>query len=134
MFSIFWYKSIFFTESNLRVLGEEIRKHKNEYFTLIKSDNLEQADLALLSELEDSIIKLSMDYVKLEDETLPVQDTLKHIKEIKKAIKSIELPMVELPIDVIKDIFEAMVVVDPENYVLVINASGKKIDAEVEQK
>jgi len=118
----------------LNVLGEEVRKHKNEYFTLIKSDHLEQADFALLSELEESIIKLSMDYVKLEDETLPIQDTFNYIKKIKKAIKSIELPMVELPIDTIKDIFDVMVVVDPENYVLVINASGKKLDSEALKK
>ena len=118
----------------LSVLSEKIRKHKNEYFTLIKSDHLEQADFALLSELEETIIKLSMDYVRIEDETLPIQDTLKHIKGIKKAIKSIELPMVELPIDTIKDIFDVMVVVDPENYVLVINVSGKKLDGEALKK
>lgn len=71
-----------------------------------------------------------MDYVRLEDETLPIQDTLKHIKGIKKAIKSIELPMVDLPIDTIKDIFDIVVVADPENYVFVINSSNKDYDKE----
>jgi len=113
----------------LSVLGEEIRKYKNEYFTLIKSDHLEKAELALLSELEESIIKLSMDYVRLEDETLPINNQMNHIKRIKKAIESIELPMTDLPIETIKEIFDVMVVVDPENYVLVINTSGKKLDS-----
>lgn len=94
-------------------LGEEIRRHKNEYFTLIKGDHLDQADNVLLSELEESIFKLSMDYARLGDETLPI---------------------VELPIDTIKEIFDVMAVIDPENYVLVINASGKKVDAETLKK
>jgi len=118
----------------LSVLGEEIRKYKNEYFTLIKSDHLEKAELALLGELEESIIKLSMDYVRLEDETLPINDQMNHVKQIKKAITSIELPMTDLPIDTIKEIFDVMVVVDPENYVLVINLSEKKLDGEVLKK
>ena len=110
----------------LSVMGEEIRKYKNEYFTLIKNDHHEKAELALLGELEESIIKLSMDYVRLEDETLPIKDQMNHIKRIKKAIESIELPMIDLPIATIKEIFDVMVVVDPENYVFVINTSGKK--------
>ena len=114
----------------ISVLGEEIRKHKNEYFTMIKSDHLEKAELALLGELEESIIKLSMEYVRLEDETLPIKDQMNHIKRIKKAIESIKLPMVDLPIDTVKEIFEVMVVVNPENYVLIINSSGKKMDSE----
>jgi hypothetical protein len=112
----------------LSVIGEGIKKYKNEYFTLIKRDHIEKAELALLSELEESIIKLSMDYVRLEDETLPINDQMNHIKRIKKAIESIELPMVDLPIDAIKKIFDVMVVVDPVNYMLVINANGKKMD------
>jgi len=118
----------------LSVLGGEIRKYKNEYFTLIKSDHLEKAELALLGELEESIIKLSMDYVRLEDETLPIKDQMNHIKRIKKAIESIKLPMGDLPIDTVKEIFEVMVVVDSEKYVLVINASGKKMSAEEYKK
>jgi site-specific DNA recombinase len=47
--------------NKLSVLGEEIRKYKNEYFTLIKNDHLEKAELSLLGELEESINKLSMD-------------------------------------------------------------------------
>ena len=42
--------------------------------------------------------------------------------------------MEELPIDTIKDIFAVMVVVDPENYVLVINVNGKKLDVETLKK
>ena len=65
---------------------------------------------------------------------IPFKDKLRWIKDIEKAISSIELPMDELPIDTIKDIFDVMVVVDPENYVLVINTSGKQIDSETLKK
>jgi len=37
-------------------------------------------------------------------------------------------------IDRTKDIFDVMVVVDPEKYVLIINASGKKLDSEALKK
>lgn len=118
----------------LSVVGEEIRNYKNEYFTLIKSDHHEKAELALLGELEESIIKLSMDYVRLEDETLPINDQMNHIKQINNAIQFIELLMTVLPIDTIKEIFDYMVVVNPENYVLAINAGGKKLDIEALKK
>lgn len=65
---------------------------------------------------------------------MPEIDKYKRIREIKKAISSIDLPMDELPLNTIKDIFDVVVVVDPENYVLVINASGKKLDSEAIKK
>jgi hypothetical protein len=52
---------------------------------------------------------------------------MNHIKRIKKAIESIKLPMVDLPIDTIKEIFDVMVVVNAESYIFVINTSGKKM-------
>lgn len=48
----------------------------------------------LLSDRKKTIIKLSMNYINLEGEILPIKDTLNHIKKIKKAIKSIEQPIV----------------------------------------
>jgi len=97
---------------------------------LKQKPELDEAEQSLMFELEETIIKLSIQYIKIEDETIPFKDKLKRINDIKKAISSIELPMREMPIDTIKDIFDVMVVVDPENYVLVVNASGKKLDIE----
>ena len=115
-------------------IAEKIRTYKKEYFMLKQKPELDEAEQSLMFELEELIIKLSIQYIKIEDETIPYRDKLKGIKDIKKAISSIELPMDELPMDTIKDIFDVMVVVDPENYVLVINASGKKLDRETLKK
>jgi hypothetical protein len=117
-------------DKQMAKIAEKIISYKKEYFILKHKPELDEAEQSLMYELEETIIKLSIQYIKIEDETIPFIDKLKRIKDIKKAISSIELPMDELPIDTIKDIFDVMVVVDPENYVLVINASGKRLDSE----
>jgi DNA invertase Pin-like site-specific DNA recombinase len=121
-------------DKQMSKIAEKVRTYKKEYFMLKQKPELDEAEQSLLFELEESIIKLSIQYIKIEDETIPYRDKLKRIKDIKKAISSIELPMDELPMDTIKDIFDVMVVVDPENYVLVINACGKKLESEVLKK
>ena len=121
-------------DKQMSKIAEKIRSYKKEYFMLKQKLELDEAEQSLLFELEESIIKLSIQYIKIEDETIPLKDKLKRIKDIKKAISSIELPMDELPMDTIKEIFDVMVIVDPENYVLVINASGKKLDSEALKK
>ncbi len=118
-------------DKQMAKIAEKIRSYKKEYFLLKKKPELDEAEQSLMFELEESIIKLSIQHIKIEDETIPLKDKLKRIKDIKKAISSIELPMDELPMDTIKDIFDVMVVVDPENYVLVINASDDKDDLKV---
>ena len=111
-------------------IAEKIRSYQKEYLILKQKPELDEAEHSLMYELEETIIKLSIQYIKIEDETIPFIDKLKRIKDIKKAISSIELPMDELPIDTIKDIFDTMVVINPENYMLVINVSGIKLDNE----
>lgn len=65
---------------------------------------------------------------------MPEIDKYKRISEIKKAISSIVLPMNELPLNTTNDISVVAVVVDPENYVIVINASGKNLCSEALKK
>ncbi len=98
---------------------------------LKQKPELDETEQSLMLELEESIIKLSIQYIKIEDETIPFKDKLKRIKDIKKAISSIELPMKELPMDTIKDIFDVMVVADPKSYVLVIKIGDNMLDTEV---
>jgi len=117
-------------DKQMEKIAEKIRSYKKEYLILKQKPELDEAEHSLMYELEEIIIKLSIQYIKIEDETIPFKGKIKRIKDIKKAISSIKLPMDELPIDMIKDIFDAMVVADPENYVFVINVSGKKLDAE----
>lgn len=76
-------------------IGEKISAYKNEYFTLKQKDNLELAELSLMGELEEVIIQTSIKYVQMEDRIMPEIDKYKRIREIKKAISSIELPMDE---------------------------------------
>ena len=121
-------------DKQMSKIAEKIRAHKKEYFILKQKSELDVAEQSLLFELEESIIKLSIQYIKIEDETIPFKDKLKRINDIEKAISSIELPMDELPMDTIKDIFDVMVVVDPKNYILIINACGKKLDRETLKK
>lgn len=121
-------------DKQMSKIAEKIRSYKKEYLILKEKPELEEAEQSLMFEFEESIIKLSIQYIKIEDETIPYKDKSKRIKDIKKAISSIELPMDQLPMDTIKDIFDVMVVIDPENYVLIINASGKKLDSETLKK
>ena len=111
-------------------IAEKIRCYKRECFKLKQKPELDEAEQSLMYELEETVIKLSIQHIKIEDETIPFIDKFKRIKDVKKAISSIELPMDELPIDTIKEMFDTMVVVNPENYVLVLNASGLKQDVE----
>ena len=115
-------------------IAEKIRSYKKVYFKLKHKPDLDEAEQSLMFEFEESIIKLSIQYIKIEDEIIPFIDKLKRNKDIKKAISSIELPMDELPMDTVKNIFDVMVIVDHEEYSLVINASGKKLDSEALKK
>lgn len=121
-------------DKQMSKIAEKIRSYKKEYLILNNKPELHEAEQSLMYELEETIIRLSIQYIKIEDETIPFIDKLKRIKDVKKAIASIQLPMDELPIDTIKDIFDVMVIVNPEYYVLVINASGKQLDSEALKK
>lgn len=121
-------------DKQMEKIAEKIRSYKKEYFILKQKPELDEAEHSLMYELEETIIKLSIQYIKIEDETIPFKGKLKRINDIKKAISSIELPMDELPISTIKDIFDVMVVVDPENYALVINLNKIKLNNETLKK
>jgi len=115
-------------------LGNDLKGYKDEYFKIINKTILDPADKALIKELEDIIISKSIEYVRIEDEALPQKGSTSRVKEIKKAIKSIELPMVEFPVDTMKQIFDKIVIVDQENYVFVINTTDKSLDKEALKK
>ena len=121
-------------ERKLKNLGDDLKGYKDEYFKIIKKTILNSADKALIKELEDIIIKKSIEYVRTEDEALPQKGSASRVKEIKKAIKSIELPMVEFPMDTMKQIFDKIVIVDQENYVFVINTTDKSLHKEALKK
>lgn len=116
-------------QDKLKNIGENIREYKNQYFLLDKKDKLTQAEINLLLELEELIIQSSIDYVAIEDESLyPINECNKRVTKIKKAIKSIALPMTELPLDAVRETFHEIVIVNPETYILVINATKNELD------
>jgi len=121
-------------ERKLKNLGNDLKTYKNEYFKILNNTELDPASIALINELEDIIIKKSIDYVRLEDQALPQQASTSRVKAIKKAIASIELPMEDLPIDKIKQLFDKIVIVDQENYVFVINTTDKPLEKKALKK
>jgi len=121
-------------ERKLKNLGNDLKTYKDEYFKIIKNTELDPASIALINELEDIIIKKSIDYVRIEDQALPQQASTSRVKAIKKAITSIELPMEDLPLDKVKQIFDKIVIVDQENYVFVINTINKPLEKEALKK
>jgi len=121
-------------ERKLKNLGNDLKAFKDEYFKILNNTELDPASIALINELEDIIIKKSIDYVRLADEASPQQASTSRIKAIKKAIASIELPMEDLPIEKIKQIFNKIVIVDQENYVFVINTTDKSLEKEALKK
>jgi hypothetical protein len=121
-------------ERKLNNLGNDLRSYKDQYFKVIKNTELDPAAIALINELEDIIIKKNIDYVRIEDQALPQQTSTSRVKEIKKAIASIELPMAVLPIHKVKQIFDKIVIVDQENYVFIINSTNKSLDKETLKK
>jgi DNA invertase Pin-like site-specific DNA recombinase len=121
-------------ERKLKNSGNDLKAFKDEYFKILNNTELDPASIALINELEDIIIKKSIDYVRLADEASPQQASTSRIKAIKKAIASIELPMEDLPIEKIKQIFNKIVIVDQENYVFVINTTDKSLEKEALKK
>ena len=65
---------------------------------------------------------------------MPQKGSTSRIKEIKKAMKSIERPMVEFLVAKVKQIFDGIVIVNQENYVFIINTTDKSLDKETLKK
>lgn len=112
-------------DNKLKTTGKIITSYKNEYYALIKKGLSDSADIALFHELEEQIIKFSLDYINIEDEYIEYEQGHKEAEKIKKAISSYEYPIQELTTDIVKSIFSNLVIVDDENYVIVINIKGK---------
>jgi transcriptional regulator with PAS, ATPase and Fis domain len=106
-----------------RIIGS----YKEEYYALLKRGNKDSADAALLSELEDMIIKFTLEYVDLEDEAIQYSDVFRSAYKLKKAITSQSYPIQDLTSDIVKSIFSYIVVIDKENYAVVINFQNREL-------
>ena len=93
----------------------------------MKRSNKDSADASLLSELEDMIIKFSLEYVELEDEAIEYSDLFKSVNRIKKAITSYAYPMQDLTSDIVRSISSYVVVIDKGNYAVVISLQNREL-------
>ena len=100
-------------------LGYIIKNYKDKYFMLKKKDYRDAAELAMLKDLEDKIIKFS-----IEDQKIKHTNALSPTEKIKQKIKSYDYPLETLTPKMILSILRQFVRIDDQNYVLVINASG----------
>jgi len=117
-------------EQRLEKQEELLNDYMRQYYQLERKTQKDSKDRALLFELEDIIIQESMKYTSIEDEYLNIQDALDTVQSIKKAIKKQSYPMKELDSNKVTQIFEKLVTVDKENYVSLINISGKELNVE----
>ena len=117
-------------DQKLDQISRIIDSYKEEYYALLKRSNKDSADATLLSKLEDMIIKFSLDYVELEDEMIEYASVFKSANRIKKAITSNAYPIQDLTSDIVRSIFSYVVVIDNENYAVVISLQNKELTPE----
>jgi hypothetical protein len=114
-------------ELELITLANLVAGYKQEYYKIKDKKILDSSDTALMFQLEDVITKFSVEYVQLEDKYFENREMYKHPEMIKKLISSYDYPIQEIDPDMVKSIFSNLVIVDPENYVFIINVTNKKL-------
>ncbi|MDI6452362.1 recombinase family protein [Peloplasma aerotolerans] len=114
-------------DEQLNNIGYIIKTYKDKYYTLKRKDHRDAAELAMLKDLEDEIIKFSIDYINIEDEKIKHDHTLRHAKNLKQRIQSFEYPLDSLTPEMLLSYVKQLVRVDEQNYVLVINATGDMV-------
>ena len=117
-------------DQKLDQISRIIDSYKEEYYALLKRSNKDSAHATLLSKLEDMIIKFSLDYVELEDEMIEYASVFKSANRIKKAITSNAYPIQDLTSDIVRSIFSYVVVIDNENYAVMISLQNRELTPE----
>jgi site-specific DNA recombinase len=105
-----------------------IDKWKIEYDELIMAASTQSADHTLLMELEKRIIEESICLVEMEDDYETNYDYEENIRKIKKKIAEGKEPLASLEEFDFKAIFCNMVVLDHNEFCLIINIRNKKLE------
>jgi hypothetical protein len=105
-----------------------VAKWKEEYDELLMAASTESSDYSLLMELEKRIIEESIVLVEMEDEYETKYNYEENIKKIKKKIAEGKEPLANLEDFDFKAIFCNMVILDHNEFGLIINTSNKKLD------
>lgn len=111
-------------DEKLKDMAYIIKTYKDKYFVLKKKDKRDAAELAMLKDLEDEIIKFSIEYIKVEDQRIEYDQILKHAKRLKENIKSLKYPLESITPEALISIVSNLVKIDDENYALLINATS----------
>jgi hypothetical protein len=105
-----------------------VDKWKIEYDELLMAASTESADHSLLMELEKRIIEESICLVEMEDEYETKYNYEENIKKIKKKIAEGKEPLANLEDFDFKAIFCNMVILDHDEFGLIINTSNKYLE------
>ncbi|HAU65910.1 TPA: hypothetical protein DCW61_01040 [Candidatus Uhrbacteria bacterium] len=105
-----------------------IAQWKVEFDELLMAASTQSADHTLLMELEKRIIEESICLVEMEDEYEAKYDYEEKIRLIKKKIAEGKEPLASLEDYDFKAIFCNMVILDHNEFGLIINASNKKLE------
>lgn len=117
-------------EQELNDIANLVSDYKKQYYQIKNRKIQDSSELALMIELEDAIIRLHLEYAGFEDLYYELKEMQKRPQELKKIISSYDYPFKVVDLEVVKSIFNNMVVVDPENFVFIINVTNKKLTAE----
>jgi DNA invertase Pin-like site-specific DNA recombinase len=105
-----------------------VAKWKIEYDELSMAASTQNADHTLLMELEKRIIEDSICLVEMEDEYETNYDYEENVRVIKKKIAEGKEPLASLDEYDFKSIFCNMVILDNNEFGLIINTSNKKLN------
>ncbi|MFA5005861.1 MAG: hypothetical protein WC509_00115 [Candidatus Izemoplasmatales bacterium] len=105
-----------------------LAKWKVEYDEILMAASTQSADHTLLMELEKRIIEESIGLVEMEDEYETKYDYEENVRKIKKKIAEGKEPLASLEDYDFKAIFCNMVILDHNEFGLIVNTSNKKIE------
>jgi len=117
-------------EQELNDIANMVSDYKKQYYQIKHRKIQDSSELALMIELEDAIIRLHLEYADLEDKYYELKEMQKRPQELKKTISSYDYPFKVVDLEAVKSIFSSLVVVDPENYVFIINVRNIKLTHE----
>ena len=107
-----------------------IEDYMRQYYKIKRKSTKDSKDRMMLYELETMIIQESINYTAIEDEYNNIQEQFNKVQNIKNQIKNLVYPIKELTPEVVNDIISNLVIVDYDQYISLINVSGKEMTPE----
>jgi len=112
-------------ELELITLANLVVGYKREYYKIKGKKIMDSAETTLMFQLEDVITRFGVEYVQIEDKYFENRGMYKYPKMVKEIISSYDYPIQEVDTDMVKNIFNNLFIVDPENHEFFINITNK---------